>query len=49
MDVSHSQYIREINQHKLIRMGLNSAGNIESNCSNALDPTTLNEAAGANG
>lgn len=45
----HPQYIREINQHVVIRVGLYSAGNIQSDCSNALDPSTLNETARANG
>ena len=30
-------------------MGLNSASNVQSDCSNTLDPTTLNETTGADG
>lgn len=47
--LSHPQYIREVNQHEVVRVGLNSAGNVQCDCSNALNPTTLNETAGADG
>ena len=47
--VSYPQDIREINQHEGVRVGLNSAGNVQSNCSNALDPTALNKTAGTDG
>ncbi len=49
MGVPYRQYIREIYQHEGIRVGLNSAGNVQSDCSNALNPTTLDETAGADG
>lgn len=49
MGISHPQYIREINQHESIRVGLNSTGNVQSDCSYTLNPTTLNETTGANG
>ena len=41
--IPYPQDIREINQHEGVRVGLNSAGNVQSDCSNALDPTTLNK------
>lgn len=49
MRVSHPQYIGEIDQHESVRMGLNSAGYVQSDCSNTFDPTTLNEPAGTDG
>ena len=45
----YPQDIREINQHKGVRVGLYSAGNVQSNCSNALDPTALNKTNGTDG
>ena len=47
--VSHPQYIREINQHEVVRVSLNSAGNVQSDCGNAFNSATLNETGGANG
>ena len=47
--VPYPQDIREINQHKGVRVGLYSAGNVQSNCSNALDPTALNKTNGTDG
>lgn len=49
MGVPYPQYVREINQHELVRVGLNSAGNVQSDCSNTLNPPTLNETTGADG
>lgn len=49
LDVTHPQYIRKINQHKFVRVGLDSTRNVQSDCSNTLDPTTLDEPARADG